>query len=576
MHYSRVTSHFSVLLLTITWLVAAVSLMGWGLIVARWLVPSDKLSITALRHALWIGLLVFTIGALALDIAVPLGGSIALWAVGAFVVIGLGSIGLHVITSARFGARHLPRRSWVGALVLLLLLFVYAGWALGAPSNYDTGLYHIGAINYARDFPLIPGLANLHERFGFNSSMWPLSAWLGAGVWAGQEFRIVNGLMLTLLLVDTTLRVLGRRGTVLLPGTVISVVGTVLVLGVLAQYPGRLLASSAQDTAALILGLVALAYLSDAMSQRDWSMRPEGRSAVTLSIVAATSGALMRPLAWVLVIAMVAVALVTSGIDGNLRVAWRSLRRVTVVVIIAGVVIAVRDYVMSGWLLYPAGLFGFPVDWRYPDPSTSSDRISAWARTPFQDVETTLADSSWVSGWLTRLPTDWSIPTLGALLLLALGLWWRNRRLSSTGVCRGCFWALVPVFALVVAWMITAPDPRFAWAGIVGLGLVPVGYLAQSVPLNTLLAGGAASLAALLVLAGVRGSWGEWSPLPVDPPVVETVAGSLSDGTEVRIPTPGDQCWVTYPLCRPQYESEAVELRGSSLRSGFRPTTSVS
>ena len=570
------TSQFPVLVLTLTWAVLAMSLMGWGLLGARWILPTGASPSVVLRRALWIGLLVVTVAAMALDAALPLGGSAALWMLGAVVAIGLVSAVVVVSGAIRRSGRGLPALWWGSLVLLAAIVFVFAGWALGQPSNYDTGLYHIGAIHYARDFPLIPGLANLHERFGFNSSMWSLSAWLGSPVWTGNEFRVINGLLVTLLLTDTTLRIVGSHRSRVLPGTVIMTVGLVLVLGVLAQYPGRLLASSAQDTAALILGLVAVAYFSDAMSQRDWWMRPEQRSALAVSILVATSGALMRPLAWVLVAMFVLVALATAAVGGHVLTAVRSLTPAALLVLIAGAVVAVRDYLLSGWLLYPAGLVAFPVDWRYPDPAVSSDRITAWARTPFQDVDTTLASSSWVGGWLERLPTDWSIPTLGALLLLALVLWWRGRGRRDPWLYRGCLWALFPVFALVIAWFITAPDPRFAWAGIVGLGLVPVGFLAQEIRLSRMLMGSVAALAALLVLASVRGSWTQWSLVPVDPPVAETIEGVLSDGTAVVMPTPGDQCWATYPLCRPQYESDAVELRGPTVESGFRPMPSAS
>ena len=569
-------SQFPVLVLTLTWVVLGMSVMGWGLLGSRWILPTGLSSALVLRQALWIGLFAFAVTAMALDTALPLGGPVALWIAGLVVAVGLVSASVFIIGALRRTGIGVPFPWWVGFLLLPVVLLVYAGWALGQPSNYDLGLYHIGSIHYARDFPLIPGLVNLHERFGFNSSMWPLSAWLGSPVWMGNEFRIINGLLLALLLAEMVLRIVGSSHSRVLPGTVIMVIGSVLVLGVLAQYPGRLLASSAQDTAALILGLVALAYFSDAMSERDWWIRPEGRSALASSVVVATSGALMRPLAWILVAMFVAVALITAAVGRHVSLALRSLRPIALVVVIAGVVVAVRDYLLSGWLLYPASLVAFPVDWRYPDPSVSSNRITAWARAPFQDVDTTLASSSWVGSWLERLPTDWSIPTLGALLLLALVLWWRGRVGRAPWLWRGCLWALLPVLALVLAWFITAPDPRFAWAGIVALGLVPVGFLAQDIRLSRMLMGGVAALAALLVLATVRGSWAEWSLVPVDPPVAETIEGVLSDGTAVVMPTPGDQCWATHPLCRPQYESDAVELRGPSVGNGFRPMSSAS
>ena len=567
---------FSVLALVLTWVVLAVGLAGWGMLVIRLRSRSKRISPGQLRESLWVGLLVITVTPLLLDIVSPLGGGTALWVLIVLIAVGLVNAAWQLSAAIRQRGSRPAAHWWIGGLALAIVLFVYAGWALGEPTNYDTGLYHIGAINYARDFPTVPGLANLHERFGFNSSMWPLSAWLGSLGWMGHEYRVVNGLLLTLLLADTALRLLNAKRTPVLPGTAITIIGSVLVLGAMAQYPGRLLASSAQDSAALILGLVAVAYFSDAMSRRSWWERLEARAAVSVALVAAIAGALMRPLGWVLAAGIWAVALVVAALGREMLAAARSLAPVTVVAVLAGVLMGVRDYILSGWLLYPAGLIGFRVEWRYPDPSVSSDRIAAWARTPFQDVQSTLADSSWVGGWLQRLPTDWSIPALGALLGLAGLLWWLSRGRRDQWLWRGCVAALAPVALLLIAWFITAPDPRFAWAGIVGLGLVPVGFLAQDVPPTRLLFGAGAVLAALLVLASVRGSWEAWSWRAVAPPTAEIIDGELDDGTAVVMPTPGDQCWETYPFCRPQYESPAIERRGTGLVDGFRPIPNAS
>ena len=567
---------FFVLALAMMWVVLAASLAGLGMLVVRSRSRSTRFSSRQFRQSLWVGLLLVTVVALLLGIVWPLGSGIALWVLLVLIGFGLLIATWQMVAAIRQCGSAPSARWWICGVVLGILLLVCAGWALGEPTNYDTGLYHIGAINYARDFPTITGLANLHERFGFNSSMWPLSAWLGSLGWAGNEYRLVNGLLLTLLLADAALRLVGAKRTPVLPGTVITVLGSILVLGAMAQYPGRLLASSAQDSAALILGLVAVAYFSDAMARRRWWERPEARAALSVAVIAAISGALMRPLGWVLAAGIWTVALVVAALGREMLAAARSLAPVTVVAVLAGVLMGVRDYILSGWLLYPAGLIGFRVEWRYPDPSVSSDRIAAWARTPFQDVQSTLADSSWVGGWLQRLPTDWSIPALGALLGLAGLLWWLSRGRRDQWLWRGCVAALAPVALLLIAWFITAPDPRFAWAGIVGLGLVPVGFLAQDVPPTRLLFGAGAVLAALLVLASVRGSWEAWSWRAVAPPTAEIIDGELDDGTAVVMPTPGDQCWETYPFCRPQYESPAIERRGTGLADGFRPIPNAS
>lgn len=568
-------SPLPVLALTATWLVFAAGMAGWGLIFTRvWMRVRSGASLVW-RQGLWVGLFAFTCAAMALNVVVPLGSGIAQWIVAIAVVIGLASA-LWWITRfvQRADSRVRRRVVWSGLGVALIAL-IFSGWALGQPTNYDTGLYHIGAISYARDFSVIPGLANLHERFGFNSSMWPLSAWLGGVAWFGDEFRLVNGVVLALFVIDLAARLTGVRQRPATPGTVMMLLGAVLILGVFAQYPGRLLASSAQDSAALVLGVASIAYFGDAMSRPRWWDERDTRVSMTVAVIVAVTGALMRPLGWVLVVAIVVVAVGTSLAAGCLPRALRALSPGLLVAVIAGVVVAIRDMLLSGWLIYPAVLVGFPVDWRFPNPAISSDRITAWARTPFQDVDVTLASSQWLGDWLGRLPTDWSIPALGGLLVVAAFLWWRSRGHGSSWASKGMLLTLIPVLALLIAWFITAPDPRFAWGAIIGIGLVPVGFLATHLSMRTVLGGSVALFAVLLVIASLRGSWSQWSWYAVPPQEPTIQVAELADGTKVLVPVGGDQCWNTYPLCRPDYESFDIELRGTDIGAGFRPTTTV-
>ena len=575
MHYIDVVDQFPVLALAATWLVVAVSLAGWGIAVGPLLLRWSGYVAMFGFGFMWVGLLVFTLVALTLDLLLPLGARVSTWLLVLVLTSGLVFGTVRVLRLHRESVRTRLRSGWWIALALAVVLLVYAGWALGEPGNYDTGLYHIGAINYSRDFPLVLGLANLHERFGFNSSMWPLSAWLGSIGWRGEEFRLVNGLLLMMMLLDTLVRVRrSRRGSVT-PGTGIMIVGSVLVLGVLAQYPARLLASSAQDTAALILGIVAIAYLSDGLARRPWWKYSLNTTAMVVATAASISSALMRPLGWFFFAGLIAVALGSSLAGRAFRKSLRILGPVLVVGAVAGVVMGIRDARLSGWLFYPAGVVGFRVDWRFPDPSVSSDRITAWARTPFQDVETTLASSDWVVGWLGRLPTDWALPAVALLVGVASALWWGARRVGESVDGRGMVLALVPVAMLLVAWLATAPDPRFAWAGIVALGLVPLGFVAQRLPVSRILLGSGLFLGALVILASLRGSWQEWSWAATPPPRPALAEAALADGTSIVVPTATDQCWAAYPLCRPDYEDPAVETRGDGVADGFRPATNA-
>jgi hypothetical protein len=57
------------------------------------------------------------------------------------------------------------------SLLLLLLLVSWFGLGSSEHDHFDTGLYYLTTIRWAQDYPVVPGLANLHTRLGFNQSL---------------------------------------------------------------------------------------------------------------------------------------------------------------------------------------------------------------------------------------------------------------------------------------------------------------------------------------------------------------------------------------------------------------------
>jgi MFS family permease len=316
-----------------------------------------------------------------------------------------------------------------------------------------------------------------------------------------------------------------------------------------------------------VLVVVTTAYLADTVRSGGASL-----SAARVVILTAVMAGMMRPLGWVFAggVAVVTCALVVRGVGW--RQCVRSLGGVGLLTTVAVMLRALRDALLTGWILFPVSLFPVAVDWRLPDPDSAARDIQGWARTPFQPVQETLSSNSWLTGWLLRLPTDWSIPAVALLLVLALLVWARWRPGSSRWVRMALLTALPAGLALGV-WMYSAPDPRFAWGYIVACGLVPLAFLTDRIGLRNLVAMSGVFLLGLLVLAGLRGSFGVWTWNAVEPPIPDVYRDTLDDGTMVLIPSIGDQCWSVYPLCRPDYAPDSVQRRGDGIASGFRPVT---
>lgn len=546
-HYSQVSMSANAAFLALTWTSWWVASVGLG-----WLLTGRRgLDVGKLG---WVGLFFVTALSMFVGLVLPLAAPVARTI--AWLVLLTGVVA--------FVWAQLWRR-WQ---LLILVAVVAVGASLLSsvvPSNYDLGLYHAGSIAYVREGGTVIGLANLHDRFGFSSSMWPLSAFLGLGMWDGGEFRLVNGLLLLSLFADVLERVGTQRFRQ--PGTVVVTAGTVLLTGAAIQYPGRLIASSAQDWAVAVLLVVATAYLIDAL------MKARRYAATVAILVGAMAGA-MRPTGWIFTLVTAVVLVVFYARDSSWRRACVVVRWGVVGALGLAVLTGVRDTLTSGWLLFPASFAPIPVAWRYPDPTGTSEDITAWARTPFQDSAQTLADNTWISGWLVRLTTDWAVVVV-LVLSLALALW-----LTASADGRGALisqWrilllALSPSAVVLIMWFVTAPDPRFAWGPLLLMALVPLGFLVPAAgrPLVWPVAVIFGSMA-IVALAGMRGSLSDLS-LGLQPmPVAQLEESLIGNNTPVSIPVDGDQCWSAFPLCRPSYSSTDVELRGETWRSGFQP-----
>ena len=58
--------------------------------------------------------------------------------------------------------------------------------------HLDASLYHIQSIKWMNEYPTIPGLANIHDRFGFNPNILPMYAATGFSSIFGQPVYTVN------------------------------------------------------------------------------------------------------------------------------------------------------------------------------------------------------------------------------------------------------------------------------------------------------------------------------------------------------------------------------------------------
>lgn len=541
------------------------------------------------RVGLWAGLTLITVVTVALSLLAPLGSPTA-----GIVMLGLALtlaiVGV-VLSKPQRPTWARPSLSVIAWLVSAWAAITYLGAkAVGPVTNYDSGLYHLGAIKYAADYSAIPGIANLYFPFGYANAQFPLAALLGNGPWDGIGYRLLNGAVLVLVLADLTSRLMNRRWSW---GTFTLLFGLSATFIPMVAMADDMVTSPTSDTSVMLLTLVAASYLVDTLQKRS--------SAQTEALVAITVAGLTVAFRPTMIVFAVAVLVVVTIFVWRNRIslapqpqAWA----ITAMLLsMLAAVSLLRDRILSGWLFYPLSTFPLPVPWLAEDPTRWRIGTLAAARDPNSlDGFQTAHSYDWISPWLARLPDQWEpwFLLVGILILSAtLFVAWTSG--AMIGVWTRMLLSLLPSSVAVIAWFLLSPPSfRFIWGPIFVMLVVPMGIAFAQMqklaggPLSGEVAQRTTLIAAAVCISFVstfsliernqfntitqKQSW-QFGPItfayattPV--PLPATTPIDVGNNLIIYTPSSGDQCWDNYPLCA-YYTGQSVVPRGPSIQDGF-------
>lgn len=452
-----------------------------------------------------------------------------------------------------------------------------AAAALGPVMNYESGRYHLGAIQYAADFPAIPGLANLYFPFGYGTAQFPLAAFMTNGPWQSEGFRLLNGLLLALAALDLVLRVnWGRRG----PGFYVLATGLLVTWVPMVALSDYWVTSPSQDSAALTLTVVASAYLVDAVHGGKWWV-----SAAFTGLAVSILTTLIRPTMASYLVGAIFVVLLLLWRRKSLVRSFRLSGLLMVSLASAAFLLTVsRDRIVSGWLLYPLSAFRFDVPWSADDPSFVRSATLGYHRNP-SDMWNSATGWEWIGPWLTEQVAQWETYALLALAAVAFVVLILTRS-QVTALNIGTRMALssFPSLVAVVAWWALSPPAfRFAWGALFTLTTVPIGWGLRALlsnrptarPAQLLIAAatvpvlGVVTYSALYRLDTVAMTrehsidLGIEFTLKVAPlQIAEVDPIPLESGLVMVRPVPTDQCWSAFPLCTPDPNPRLAPMAG--------------
>jgi len=453
----------------VTQLATLAAFSGIGLLLQRSLGARPR-SLRCLFVSAWIGWALTILALMAWNFLAPISG--AAW----ICILALGAFG---IAAARHDLRALrPQLSVLIAGSVLLLGYWEANLSLARNGAWDSGLYHIQAVQWARAFPVVPGLANLHGPLGFNNSGVLLFAMLDSGFWHERAAHLANGMAVLLLGSQAIVGLSRWRGGSSDPSTAAfdaMLLGPALFIA-LRGHVSSFTTDVAASAFVLALGSVIFQRAVSSFAN-DAERRHSFVACLTLAAAAVTMrsnlgfyavGASILLAVWEIRDARPRIPLATFGLGlalaGAFAACWMG-----------------RGVMLSGYPLFPTTFLATDFDWRVP----AEHAIGEYAFAAYTEREFAW---SYAPRWLAhvfRNPFAAWLPLLVALVLLgwrALALRGRAASALRFGAWplaeRRSFAILLPVFAALVAWFLTVPATRYALALFWTVPAVVLGCLA--------------------------------------------------------------------------------------------------
>jgi len=406
--------------------------------------------------AFWVGYSVVLMLLILWNFAFPVGL--------AALVLVLAAGGLGIAWTSGALARMFDRESWRPNLWEIAFLTLAGLWVvnhcLAAFESWDGVLYHVQAVQWAKAYHVVPGLANLHGPLAFNNSSFLYDAMLDSGWWEGRAFHVANGLLLLVAVLQAIVSGLqwlhggqfltSHRlfGFLMLPVAL-------HVVGFVASYSTDLPMTLVLMAAAWLLYSVLDTDIEEPLERevayRIFALAMLIAAAVSIKVSAGVFAAVALPVG--------IIAWWRRNQPRGTATSTRTLLWTTFALAVFAGAWTARSVVLSGYPIFPVSIAGAPVEWRAPAEQAAAE--SAYIAYTERAFTWRPIGSNWVRLIFMRDVYAVLVPSC----LAAAGLWvrwrWGGRRRDDTER-RRTWWLLLPVLVAIAVWFVTAPSHRYA------------------------------------------------------------------------------------------------------------------
>ena len=433
--------------------------------------------------------------------------------------------------------------------------------------SYDEGLYYAQFIKWMQHYKVVPGLANLHERFGFNSHWHVLSAVFNFSWISGIADNHINGVVYLLTLVYLLPRRQDASFLTLLKAGM-------LVMMSMPQFCVYNTTAPAADMVIYYIScLLIVVWLEHSVNGQS---QLSGDNSVFL---------LLAPVFLITVkVSSIPVLIITAVL------LWQVLRTKNYVqlIMLCGIAAIIllpwiaRNVILTGYILFPIALPDvFHLDW-----AVSTDVIRATTKDIHIFAFYRVVDASrFASESFLQHYISWfkeSVRIYDKLLILAAFaalplIFFRRKNLPS---------GTLPLFAFLllglVYWIFQAPDPRFGYSYLVPLVIIAIALYAPSLQFKQLYL--ATLTVTFVFMIGTIGLGRHLLKAFINDKLVEavhhpdwwltpapyTATTTISTGTTTPVlTTESHLCWDSELPCVSVIPAH-VQLRGQTLADGFK------
>lgn len=340
-------------------------------------------------------------------------------------------------------------------ILLVIILSIVVLLSVVTPQQYDAYLYHINAIQWNENYKCVQGLANLHDRLGFNSSVFILNSCFSFYSIYNQYLFLINSLSFFVFIFFVVHLIYRKKG----------IIGFYLLIYIFFffnQYHSEI-SSPGTD----VLPNILIAYLFIKLlflSIKDFS-------SYSLVFIFLPFFCITLKLSTLPIVLLILVPIIHSN-----ESFIKKLGKITIYGAILVLPWIVRNVMLTGYLIYPtSSLDFFDFDWKVPVELVIETKkwVYSWARIPSLDCNLVLQMPfhEWVDIWWKALKnTNKMLIILAILSPIITSIYFINNR-KKTKLFQNYLIFNFVGFLILVFWFLTAPDVRFVYSVIVLLAL---------------------------------------------------------------------------------------------------------